>query len=519
MSSQILRVNHGKRFPTLLANLFLFAVLVSIWYLLAPMGLGGQVAYVMVNGNSMEPVFHLGDLVIIRQADTYQTGDIVTYQDAETGTYVIHRIVQSMEDRFLVKGDNNSWVDAYQPTPEEIIGKAWLYVPQAGKIVEWIRTPLHAAFVAGLLGGVFMLDVAVQAPKNKKKKKTNFAWGGWFEAALLTLGILAVLFLILGIIAFIRPVLRTAERIPYTQTGVFSYTAAGTSGIYDTDSVQSGDPIFTKLTCNLNLSFNYTLEGNQVEALTGSQQFYALVKDEQSGWQRTLPLTSETAFSESPFSNSTSIDLCQVEALVASMEQQTGFRLSNVYSLEIVSRVTVNGQISGQPLSTVFSPELTFRFDSLHFFVEESTTQANPLQTVQSGSITNPNRVPNTMSVLGAKVTVAGMRVLAVAGFLLALLGLLALYLYFRGTSKNSQAALIQLKYGGLIIDVSDRGLGDLSSVIEVATIEDLVKLAERENVMIMHVRVERQDSVFYYLVRVNDTVYRYVSGKGRLDK
>jgi negative regulator of genetic competence, sporulation and motility len=78
---------------------------------------------------------------------------------------------------------------------------------------------------------------------------------------------------------------------------------------------------------------------------------------------------------------------------------------------------------------------------------------------------------------------------------------------------------LIQLKYGGLIIDVSDRGLGDLSSVIEVATIEDLVKLAERENVMIMHVRVERQDSVFYYLVRVNDTVYRYVSGKGRLDK
>jgi signal peptidase I len=499
-----------------MANIVLFAILLGIWYLLAPVGLGGQVSYVMVNGNSMEPIFYLGDLVIIRQAEDYQVGDIVTYQDAESGTHVIHRIIKTIDNRFIMKGDNNSWVDAYNPTKDEIIGKAWVYVPKAGKIIQWMRTPLHAALLIALLGGFMMLDVTAQTKKSKKKRKANFQQVGWFEITLFALGILAVGFLILGIVAFLRPAQRAADNIPYTQSGAFSYTGASAAGIYDTDSVQSGDPIFTKLTCNLNLGFVYALEGNSMENLTGSQQFYALVKDEQSGWQRTLPLTADTPFTGNTFSNSTTLDLCQVESLVADMEQETGFRLSNAYSLEIVSRVTVKGQISGQELSTVFAPNLTFKFDSLHFFVENSATQADSMQTIQSGFVMNSSQVPNTLSILGLKPSVVGARITAVVGLLLSLLGLLFLYLYFHRTTKNSPVDLIQLKYGGMIIDVSEHGLGDLSSAIEVATIDDLAKLAERENVMIMHVQFERKDVVYYYLVRVNGTTYRYVSGKGR---
>ncbi len=40
----------------------------------APAKLGGAAGYVLVNGISMEPRFHTGDLVIVRQADRYQVG-------------------------------------------------------------------------------------------------------------------------------------------------------------------------------------------------------------------------------------------------------------------------------------------------------------------------------------------------------------------------------------------------------------------------------------------------------------
>lgn len=61
----------------LLAALAL-VLLAAVWLALAPAQFGGSAAYVIVNGNSMEPTFHRGDLVIVRAADEYKVGEIVT---------------------------------------------------------------------------------------------------------------------------------------------------------------------------------------------------------------------------------------------------------------------------------------------------------------------------------------------------------------------------------------------------------------------------------------------------------
>ena len=75
-----------------------------------------RVSYVIVNGISMEPAYHLGDLTIMRKAAAYQVGDVVTYHDAEMNAYVIHRIIGVDQDQYVLQGDNNSWIDAYRPT-------------------------------------------------------------------------------------------------------------------------------------------------------------------------------------------------------------------------------------------------------------------------------------------------------------------------------------------------------------------------------------------------------------------
>ncbi|MFL7868506.1 MAG: S24/S26 family peptidase, partial [Anaerolineales bacterium] len=54
-------------------------LLAILWSVFGPMGLGGQAEYVIINGNSMEPLYHTGDLVILRHADRAQKGEVFAY--------------------------------------------------------------------------------------------------------------------------------------------------------------------------------------------------------------------------------------------------------------------------------------------------------------------------------------------------------------------------------------------------------------------------------------------------------
>src|SRR6476469_5419006 len=90
--------------------LMLFA---AAWFAFAPIQFGGQAAFVIVNGNSMEPLYHRGDLVIIRAQPDYQVGDIVTYRHPQIGP-VIHRIIGRDVEHFVFKGDHNDFIDPYR---------------------------------------------------------------------------------------------------------------------------------------------------------------------------------------------------------------------------------------------------------------------------------------------------------------------------------------------------------------------------------------------------------------------
>jgi signal peptidase I len=123
------------RVPGVFLNILLAVGLVATWIAFAPVKLGGQVSYVLVDGISMLPTFHTGDLVLVRKAPTYQVGDVVSYQDALMGAAIIHRIIDVQGDHFLLKGDNNLWIDEYQPSSTEIFGKEWIFLPKFGEAV------------------------------------------------------------------------------------------------------------------------------------------------------------------------------------------------------------------------------------------------------------------------------------------------------------------------------------------------------------------------------------------------
>jgi signal peptidase I len=499
------------RLPSLFANLILVVGLAVAWIFLAPTKVGGQVSYVIVHGKSMEPKFHAGDLVLVRKAPSYLVGDIVTYWDDGMAAYTIHRIIEIQQDRFILKGDNNSWIDPVKPGQEEIIGNLWIHLPRIGKAMEWLRSPINFALIVALSGGILMAGMVVNPKRNRKKELVSLNPTGIVGISLYIFGILFFAFLAFSVYAFSRPVSITSETLLYQQEGLYSYSATGTPGIYDTDTVQSGEPIFPKLTCLLNVSFSYNLLGNQVQSISGSHQLYARILDEQSGWLRTIPMSQAMNFSGTSFTNAGTIDLCQVEALVTTLERETGLR-SSAYKLEIVSAVTVMGNIAGETIAESFAPILTFKFDEAHFYLDSTQKDEDLFRASKPGMSSSATLQGNVLSVLGFEIKVQTARVIALSGLLISLCCLLVLVLYVYSVVQNDQEALIRLKYGTLLVDVYEGSYEPTSPVIDVTSIDNLAKLAERHNTMILHIS---RDFLHDYLVQENHATYRYSISTG----
>lgn len=495
------------------ANILLALTLIAIWITFAPTRIGGSASYVMVNGISMEPGYHLGDLTVMRQADEYQVGDVVTYRDAEMQAYVIHRIIGVEGDRFILKGDNNSRIDAYRPTKEEIIGKLWFHVPKLGRLFQWMRAPLNLALTIGLLGGVLMVNMLRSNQEGKRISSiTNF--GGMLEGGIYLFGSLAVIFLALGIFAFIRPLTRPADKLQYLQESRFSYSATGTPVIYDTNVVRSGEPVFPRLTCYLNIGFTYNVLGDQLQGISGTHQLVARVADEQSGWQRTIPMNQPSSFVGNTFSTTSMLDLCQIVTLVNTLEQETGLRANN-YTLEIIPQVTMTGIMAGTQVNDSFSPRLVFRFDKVHFSLSTPKGQDDPLNYSLQSSVPNPNLEANTFSLLGLKPTVLTVRMAALFGLAISLVGLLLIGLQFIGANGQNEEAMIRLKYGALLVNVYERDIEPVSRLIDVTTIDELAKLAERQSTVILHMMI---NFLHFYYVQSNDVTYRYMFSTGILN-
>lgn len=124
--------------------------LAGAWLTIGPAQLGGPVSYAIVSGSSMEPRLHRGDLVAVSPSARYRVGDVIAYRTAE-GTTVLHRIVGQAGERFVVRGDANSWTDPYEPSRRHIVGRLDHRLPGVGLILEWWRSPLPMSFTVGVV--------------------------------------------------------------------------------------------------------------------------------------------------------------------------------------------------------------------------------------------------------------------------------------------------------------------------------------------------------------------------------
>lgn len=490
------------------------------WILFVPPQLGGQATMVIVDGNSMEPGYHQGDLVIVRSADYYQIGDIVAYKHLQMGKYVIHRIIGEELNRFILQGDYNTWTDGFKPSQKEIIGKHWIHIPKIGKVISWLRKPYYLAFSVSLFGGVLMMnwfkEINIKRLRKPKKNFSVFQWinaehlGRSGETYFLSLGIFLILAIIFGGIAFARPVEKNVPQdVFYTHSGEFKYSAPAPEGVYDSTTIQSGLPVFFKLTCEIQVDYKYALISDNFSGINGSQTMSAVISDT-TGWQRTIPLQSVTSFQGSTATSSSVLNVCQAADIVDNLRQKTGLQRSE-FSLAIIPSTRVIGLVGGSEINDVFSPTLNFKFNEIGLWMVKSnapgTEEANPLKLSEEKMVRNWVETPETMAFLGVNLPVSGVRLGSSIIFLISF-GLLGFLMYStEKMSKTSQSTGIQLRYSPMIVNVQKQPPALRRGDVIVQKFEDLARLAERNNSVILH--EYDPDGTHTYVVEEENTIYR----------
>lgn len=500
-------------------------LLIGAWLLFAPQSLGGRTGFIVINGNSMEPLYHRGDLVITLVAQDYAVGDIVTYLHPQIGT-VIHRMLEWNGERWRLQGDNNSFVDPYEPLPSEVTGRAWLHFPRVGNWLVALRKVWYIP--ATLVGGGFAMaminpgspphrrrrqssvnQMAMSNPNSPPRRRQRRSSANQFEIelrlAVVTLyAVCTLAAALLAGYAFTRP-LSTEVSTPrqFSHQGQFSYRAPAPAGIYNTPEARSGDPIFTRVSNEIEIVFNYQFVSETESTISGNAALQAELSTS-NGWRHNFSLVEPQPFSGNMVKLSGTIDLVALRRHVEQIAEQTGMSTQQ-YQLTILPQVDITGQLGGTALTSNFSPKISFKVDSNQLTLAQADSELKLLSPSTAGALPHSVVKPEQLALLWLKLGVAQARMigLVAAGTLLIATLLLALPL-LRLWQQNERSR-IQLRYGALLVDGT--AAETLNQVISVDSIAALARLAERHGTLIVR---DEHGGGQRYLVIDGVTAYVY---------
>ena len=379
------------------------AIGVVFWLALAPTALGGSSTYVTTYGTSMEPAIHRGDLAIVRAEPSYRVGDIVAYRSDSLHTTVLHRIIGRNGARFVLKGDNNTWVDTDQPSTIELVGKMDIRLPGFGKHVQRVASPSGVAALATITA----LPAARKGRRRRRRNTDNNAklktrapgrpiWPHVEPKLLVGTAIAAAALAF----AFTRPsTIHTTSDLPFDDRGEFSYTGAapGAGAVYQADQVSSGQPIFLNLVDRLDIGFTYRVSSTVPIIAKGDLSLSGELADA-NGWTYPIDLAPPVHFEGSDAHASGTLDLNQLQTTIAGMENATGIKRD---SYTILIKASTNRELhrNHEVTAGVFETNLTFRLDELE--MQLVSPGGDTLTPSQGGLLSLPLERENHIAFIG----------------------------------------------------------------------------------------------------------------------
>lgn len=143
----------------------LVVIVIILALLLAGVRLFGFQVFTVLSG-SMEPVYHTGSLIYVKEVDYRDLGegDVITFMLNED-TVATHRIVGVVPDendpsvvRYRTKGDANDAEDGSLVHYKNVIGSPVFTIPKLGYVANYIQNP-PGTYIAMSGGAILMILV------------------------------------------------------------------------------------------------------------------------------------------------------------------------------------------------------------------------------------------------------------------------------------------------------------------------------------------------------------------------
>jgi signal peptidase I len=485
-------------------------VLAAAW-LLWPIGLGGGTVYVSTHGISMQPRFHTGDLAILRAADHYSVGDVVAYQSPTLKTTVMHRIVALDKQRFVFKGDNNSWRDPDHPTQDLLLGKLWLRVPQGGKALAALGSPL-GMIVLCLAGAVFLGATSTPARRmrgRRRNRSTRAVRAHYLpvralarQAVPVSAGV-ALAGLAGGAVLLALPDTQTdAQTVQVIQAGQFAYGGTAVRGTtYPTGRVQTGDAVYTQLAKSITVTFRDRVTGPGLTGPRGTLRLVVTIATP-DGWTGTLTSGATTILDGGTLDARVLLDPAYAADVMNRHASEVGASGGSAI-LTVVPQVTLDGAVQGHAFTGGSPAGISFAL-SANTLRPASVEPAAFAPTV-STPVKTALVVPRRFQLLSVGLPIGLARILT--GVVLALALLVLPVAAWIGRKRSGDAADdILLRSAARILPVT--GFTPGASVVDVSDAASLRRVAERLDSLVLH---QIGEDGHTFAVQDVETTYRYV--------
>lgn len=140
----------------------------------------GNIQVKVVLSGSMEPAIPVGSVIVIKPAESYVVGDIVTYgKDTKIDIPTTHRIVdvriEGGETFFKTQGDANDDPDMSELKESAIAGKMLVVIPFLGYLIDFAKQPIGFILLVIIPAMCIMMDeirkIWTEVKKIKREKK------------------------------------------------------------------------------------------------------------------------------------------------------------------------------------------------------------------------------------------------------------------------------------------------------------------------------------------------------------
>lgn len=139
----------------------------------------GNIQVKVVKSGSMEPNIKTGGVVVIKPANDYVVGDVITFgKDTKTQIPTTHRIVgvegTGALKTFTTKGDANDAEDPTVTRLSDVHGKVIFSVPYLGFVLDFAKKPIGFALLVGVPALIIIFDeimkIVTEVKRLRRKK-------------------------------------------------------------------------------------------------------------------------------------------------------------------------------------------------------------------------------------------------------------------------------------------------------------------------------------------------------------